>query len=111
MTTEVIHSIFIDTNILVYANLTSSPFHKEARQAVRTLQSAKKDLWINRQVLREYLAVVTRQTFTVPLPPAQATTDIQLFEQMFAVADETSEVTKELLSLLQTIPSSKSGQK
>lgn len=77
MTIGAANSVFVDTNVLVYANLTSAPFHTDARRLLLTLQSAGADLWINRQILREYLAVVTRQTFASPLSAAQATNDIR----------------------------------
>lgn len=104
MTIGAANSVFVDTNVLVYANLTSAPFHTDARRLLLTLQSAGADLWINRQILREYLAVVTRQTFASPLSAAQATNDIRQFEQQFIIADETAAVTARLLTLFQTIP-------
>lgn len=96
--------VFIDTNVLVYAKLISAPFHNDARRSISALQASGRALWINRQVLREYLAVVTRQTFAMPIPAPQAVSDIQLFEQIFNVADETSATTARLLPLLETIP-------
>lgn len=104
MTIGVANSAFVDTNVLVYANLTSAPFHADARRFILMFQSVGTDLWINRQVLREYLAVVTRQTFVSPLPVAQAISDIRQFEQQFTIADETTAVTTMLLTLLQSIP-------
>jgi predicted nucleic acid-binding protein len=104
MTTGVANPVFVDTNILVYANLTSAPFHADARRSITALQSTGIDLWVNRQVLREYLAVVTHQTFASPLSVTQAVSDIHLIEWQFMIADETSTVTTRLLTLLQTIP-------
>lgn len=103
MTTGAASPVFVDTNVLVYANLTSAPFHADARRSILTLQSSGVDLWINRQILREYLAVVTRQTFASPLSAVQAITHIRQIEQSFIVADETTAVTSQLLTLLQTI--------
>jgi len=61
-------SIFVDTNILVYANIASSPFHNAAKSAIETYSEKDVTLWISRQVIREYLTVVTRpQTFASPL--------------------------------------------
>lgn len=53
---------------------------EDARRSILALQSVGADLWINRQVLREYLAVVTRQTFASPLSAIQAASDIRYFE-------------------------------
>lgn len=51
--------IFIDTNILVYANLGQSPFHSHAVARLQELQDNDCSLYVNRQVLREYLAAMT----------------------------------------------------
>jgi predicted nucleic acid-binding protein len=51
--------IFIDTNILLYANIANSPFHQGARHALRTAPNSYDSLWINRQVIREYLKVMS----------------------------------------------------
>lgn len=61
--------VFVDTNILVYAAVASAPHHQDARQALRQLHEAGTDIWVSRQVLRGYLALLSRpQTFTSPLP-------------------------------------------
>jgi predicted nucleic acid-binding protein len=106
MTSGVAEPIFVDTNILVYASLSQSPFHVAARDKLQTLRAAGANLWISRQVLREYLAVVTRpQVFAHPLSPADAANDIRLFEQQFHVADDDGQVTVQLLALLAVVPS------
>jgi predicted nucleic acid-binding protein len=57
--------VFLDTNILVYARVTQSPFHQAALQVIQQLDESRVELWISRQVLREYLATLTRpQQFT-----------------------------------------------
>jgi predicted nucleic acid-binding protein len=55
------NEVFIDTNILIYANLTASPFHKYAIQILETLYQQGSTLWISRQILREYLSAMTRK--------------------------------------------------
>jgi predicted nucleic acid-binding protein len=52
--------VFIDTNILVYANLGQSPFHSHAVSRLQKLQDNDCSLYVIRQVLREYLAAMTR---------------------------------------------------
>jgi len=57
-------ALFVDTNVLVYANVAEAPLHGAALHAITQAQSNGRDLWISRQVLREYLATMTRpQTF------------------------------------------------
>lgn len=55
---------FVDTNILIRATLQSAPFHHQARSMILNLWDQDVELWISRQVLREYIANVTRpQTY------------------------------------------------
>ena len=53
-------AILVDTNIIVYATVQESPFHRQARARLAALRKEGIDLWVSRQVIREYLAVVTR---------------------------------------------------
>ena len=46
--------LFIDTNILIYANVATAPFHEQALNAIKSAHQAKRELWISRQVLREF---------------------------------------------------------
>jgi predicted nucleic acid-binding protein len=54
-------SVFIDTNVLIYANLARFPLHRVAQERLCALDEQGIDLWISRQVLREYLAAMTRR--------------------------------------------------
>ncbi len=93
--------LFLDTNILVYANVAEAPFHARAFDAIQRAHSAKRPLWISRQVLREYLAILTRpQAFTQPMPKDIAIERVRYFETRFQVADDTAAVTAQLLRLL-----------
>jgi predicted nucleic acid-binding protein len=47
--------LFIDTNILIYANVATAPFHEQALNALRTAYQSKRHLWVSRQVLREFI--------------------------------------------------------
>lgn|GEM_PF-5924457 len=65
--------VFVDTNVLVHANNADSPFQNEARQRLQDLCAAGHPLWISRQVLREYAAVLSRlmnERNVFPLIPA-----------------------------------------
>lgn len=42
------NSVFLDTNILVYASIPESPFHLVALNAIQTYEQAKTELWISR---------------------------------------------------------------
>src|SRR5437870_11733599 len=79
-------SLFIDTNVLVYSSITTSPFYARARAALEKLWKLQCEIWISRQVLREYAATVTRpQTFASPVPPPASAFDIRRFEDQFLV--------------------------
>jgi predicted nucleic acid-binding protein len=101
MATTAADSIFVDTNILVYADLTSSPYHALARQRLTAAHAGGAQLWISRQVVREYLVVITRgQTFATPVPPADAAASVAKILGQLHVADESGDVTDRLLELL-----------
>ena len=92
---------FVDTNVLVYANIAQAPLHTVALARLQRLARSGATLWISRQILREYLAVVTRpQGWSVPQPLERAIARVRYFQRHFRVADETTEVTAHLLALL-----------
>lgn len=101
MTTPSARPIFIDTNILVYANIAAAPFHQQALAALQALTQTGAALWINRQVLREYAATITRQqTYAAPMSLQMAAVRLQYFIQNFQVADDTAAVSQRLLFLM-----------
>ena len=60
--------MFVDANVLVVARAANAPGH-EAALATMAATRREEPLRISRQVLREYLAVVTRpQTWAGPRP-------------------------------------------
>ena len=96
---------FVDTNVLVYANVVQAPLHTVALTRLQEVARTGAPLWISRQVLREYLAVVTRpQRWSAPQPLVRALAQVRYFQRRFQIADETAVVTACLLTLLRTIP-------
>ncbi len=76
---------FVDTNVLVYAAAESAPFHDRARAALVRF-AVNERLSISRQILREYLAAMTRpQTWGKPLSLAEAMADAAAFTDRFGV--------------------------
>jgi predicted nucleic acid-binding protein len=99
------NSVFLDTNILVYASVPESPLHLVAINAIQSYEEAGTQLWISRQVLREYLATLTRpQLYTQPIPILRVTAEIRFFQNRFRMAEDNSQVTQRLLSLMEEIP-------
>jgi predicted nucleic acid-binding protein len=81
--------VFIDTNVLLYANFITSPFHTAAISKLQVLTSQSAKLWINRQSFREYWVGKSRAMHAVlAYNPVEIRNDIRLFEQIFQVADE-----------------------
>jgi predicted nucleic acid-binding protein len=98
-------SMFIVTNVLIYANVASAPYHQLAIERLQNSDNSGTELWISRQILREFIATLTRpQTFVNIQPPEVIVERIQFFEQRFQIAEDSSQVTARLLNLLQTIP-------
>jgi len=93
-------AIFVDTNVLVYANIVESPFHEQALTAITTAHRAGRTIWISRQVIREYLATLTRPQTFENLPRAMVLAQIGQFIDRFEVADDTAVVSEQLLQLL-----------
>lgn len=79
-------SIFVDTNVLVYAETKTSPFYQSAKQKLNHYLNLHDNLWISRQVIREYMAKLSRsQNFSNPVPANQLAADIHKFTQIFSV--------------------------
>ena len=97
--------IFLDTNILIRLHVATAPQHDDIRQAVKRLLTDNYELWVSRQVLREYAAVLTRvQPYTTtPFNSGLVAQQLRLFETNYRIADEVAPVTVQLCGLLETI--------
>lgn len=95
---EVGEATFLDTNILVYASVDTSPFHTAALNAITELESNNTQIWISRQILREYLATLVRPKISIPV--ADLTSAVRLFELRYQIAEESPLVTAQLLTFL-----------
>lgn len=94
--------VFLDTNILVYLSNKDCSFHQETVKTFKKI-AGKYDLWISRQILREYAVIMTRSDILEkPLSSEEVTTDIEKWQSIFQIADETEDVTKTLLNLIKT---------
>lgn len=94
--------VFLDTNILVYLSNEDSSFHQDAIRTFEKL-AGEYELWVSRQVLREYAVVMTRpDIIEKPLSSTEVATDIEKWQSIFQISDETEDVTKILLDLIKT---------
>jgi len=104
MATGAASGVFLDTNVLVYSAVAASPFNLAARNAIANHEAAGTQLWISRQVVREYLAVLSRpQAMSAPQPLPILISDVQHFQSRFLVAEDGPNVTAELLRIIAPI--------
>ena len=105
MTIGGVDALFIDTNVLVYATAPPAALHAAARARLAAERAAGHELWISRQILREFLSTLSRpQSFTPPLSAADLTKEVKKFQAQFIVAEDDAQITANLLGLLATIP-------
>lgn len=64
--------LFVDTNALIRLHdVQTAPDHERVRASLKALVMDKHELWISRQVIREYANVLTRpQSYAEPAHPA-----------------------------------------
>ena len=93
-------ALFVDTNILVYANVIETPFHEQALSVINTAHQENRAIWISRQVIREYLVTLTRPQAFDNLPKEIVLEQVKQFIKKLEVADDTASVSEELLQLL-----------
>jgi predicted nucleic acid-binding protein len=92
----------IDTNVLVYSTISSSPWHQEARQRLTALVDKGVELCLTPQVAREYLVVLTRgDIFEKRFTADEALGELEAILPAFALLDETEETLYCLRSLVQ----------
>ena len=97
--------MFVDTNILVNARVVGAPHHDTASGLLGTALQGPEPLRISRQIIREYLATVTRpQNWSDPLTPDEALHDVNLMLNTYQILEDGPEVTGALLALLREIP-------
>jgi len=100
-----ISKAFVDTNVLIRSLTTTAPLHHEADALLKRVRGEDAELWISRQVIREYIAQSTRpQAYQKPLPVEQLLQRVESMETLYTVADDTAEVTTHLLALLREHP-------
>lgn len=106
MTTTGDKLCFLDTNILVYASNSISPWHHFAKEKIRTLLSEKFRLFISPQILREYVSVASRSIGAEkPAPWEMILNNCEYFQNHFTLLDEGRHTVIELMHLLSKIPS------
>lgn len=98
--------LFVDTNVLIRALVNSYPLHMEAKRRLGDLQRQAAEIWISRQVIREFIAQLSRgQGEVAPLSIQQIEPLVTYLDDTFTVADDDAAVTRQLVALLKLHPS------
>ncbi len=97
--------MFVDTNVLVNARFIETPDHEAARASLESAIEKPEALRISRQILREYLVVVTRpQAWPVAISRDDALDDLNRFAAAFEVLEDGPVVTDRLIALCRQTP-------
>ena len=96
--------MFIDTNVLVMSRIPGAPDHDAARESLGRAFRAPEPLRISRQVIREYLSVVTRpQTWPVAITREEALDDVRRLIGGFEILEDGPVVTEFLVALCRDV--------
>ncbi len=97
--------MFIDTNVFVYSRFLHAPDHEVARERLGRALAGHEPLRISRQVIREYLSVVTRpQTWPVAIALEDAIDDDGRPIASFPILKDGPAVTRSLMELCREVP-------
>lgn len=95
-------TVFIDTNILVYATDDESPFHAKSLGILKKLMTDGIDFAIGPQIVREYLVVLTRGLSPDDPTRLSALHNVRKFIETFALLDENSETVARLQTIMES---------
>jgi predicted nucleic acid-binding protein len=97
--------VLVDTNILLRFMVKRMALHQEVTDLVRRVIQDGAALWINGQIIREFIVQATHpRTLNAPLTTAQVLEDVDKIKHVCQVADETAAVREQLLELVREYP-------
>ena len=92
--------MFVDTNALVYARVAETANYDTARAILERALRDAEPLRISRQIVREYLSVMTRpQPWTVPISRDNVLEDVNSLLSDFEILEDGPVVTDALVTL------------
>jgi predicted nucleic acid-binding protein len=98
--------MFIDTNVFVNSRVPDAPAHAVARDRLEQAIFGDEPLRISRQIIREYLSVVTRpQTWPGEISRDEALDDANSLMRNFEILEDGPVVTETLIALCREVPS------
>ena len=81
--------MFVDTNVLVFARVVESPDHEIAVDRLGRAFQTSEPPRISRQILREYLSVVTRPlSWRAALPLSEALDDVDKLLDTYSLLED-----------------------
>ena len=96
--------MFVDTNVLLRARILEAPDHQAARASLESALGQNEPIRISRQILREYLAVITRpQTWPIPIAREDALEDVERLATTFEILEDGPQVTDWLFLLCRQV--------
>ena len=97
--------MFVDTNVLVAAGFVKHPEHSAACRCLDRAGNGREPLHISHQIVREYLATVTRpQNWSEPLVMADALENTTRLLSSFTILEDGSKVMAKLTELCREVP-------
>jgi len=103
--------IFVDTNILFYANNPSEPFGLQAIERIDRLAASGNELFISGQIIREYAVATIRNAQYHKLPMdsiiQKVLANITVFRSSFTVLHETEDNLEQWIGLIPKLTTSK----
>lgn len=97
--------IFIDTNIVASAVIPESPRYFHAQGLLRRLARLDAEVWISRQIIREFVATLSRQElFRKRFEPRDLTDAGRNLIKRYVVAEDQEIITEQLFLLREQVP-------
>ena len=97
--------MFIDTNIFVRSRLRGAPGNEVARFRLERARQSGESVRISRQILREYLAAVTRpQPWQTGISREEALNDVNSLMENYQILEDSPAVTETLIRLCREVP-------
>jgi predicted nucleic acid-binding protein len=96
--------LFVDTNVLVNAARRSGPHHIFATEALARAEAAAIPLLVSTQVIREYVAAMSRLQERNPSSMSRILDAADQLLMTFECVGDTDDVSRRLCSLLRCVP-------
>jgi predicted nucleic acid-binding protein len=104
MTLTDVKKLFVDTNVLIFATNSASPWHLAVSDTLQEARRSGIELIISPQVIREYLVAATRPgSNATTLPLAAILTNVQTFHTNFQMVEDNALVSAKLIDLVSQV--------